>query len=47
MILSPINKGEIFMIGVYKITNIKNNKAYIGISTDIEDRWKQHKSKYN
>lgn len=35
------------MIGVYKITNIKNNKAYIGISTDIEDRWKQHKSQYN
>ena len=35
------------MIGVYKITNKINNKSYIGISTDIENRWKQHKSEYN
>ena len=35
------------MIGIYKITNIVNNKSYIGISTDIEDRWRQHKSQYN
>ena len=35
------------MIGIYKITNIVNNKSYIGISTDIEDRWCQHKSQYN
>lgn len=32
------------MIGVYKITNNINNKCYIGISTNIEDRWKQHKN---
>ena len=35
------------MIGIYKITNKINNKSYIGISTDIENRWKQHKSEYN
>lgn len=31
------------MIGIYKITNILNNKCYIGQSTDIEQRWRQHK----
>lgn len=30
------------MIGIYKITNIKNNKIYIGKSTDIKRRWKEH-----
>ena len=35
------------MIGIYKITNIVNNKSYIGISTDIEERWCQHKNQYN
>lgn len=35
------------MIGIYKITNKINNKSYIGISTDIEDRWEQHKNPYN
>ena len=29
--------------GIYKITNLKNNKAYIGQSTDIKTRWKNHK----
>lgn len=29
--------------GIYKITNLKNNKGYIGQSTDIESRWKNHK----
>ena len=29
--------------GVYKITNIKNGKFYIGSSGYIERRWKQHK----
>ena len=29
-------------IGIYKITNIKNNKVYIGESFDIERRWKIH-----
>ena len=28
--------------GVYMIKNIKNNKAYIGISIDIFRRWKEH-----
>ena len=31
------------MIGIYKITNTKNGKSYIGQSTNIEERWKQHK----
>lgn len=28
--------------GVYKITNIRNNKVYIGESMDIKRRWKEH-----
>ena len=35
------------MIGVYKITNTVNEKSYIGISVDIENRWSQHKNPYN
>ena len=35
------------MIGVYKITNKLNDKCYIGISVDIESRWKDHKKLYN
>lgn len=31
------------MIGIYKITNTNNEKVYIGQSTNIEERWKQHK----
>ena len=30
------------MTGIYKITNIENNKVYIGQSTKIEERWEQH-----
>lgn len=30
--------------GIYKITNLKNGKVYIGQSTKIEYRWTQHKS---
>lgn len=30
------------MIGIYKITNKINNNAYIGLSVDIERRWKDH-----
>lgn len=30
------------MIGIYKITNLINNKVYIGQSTDIKRRWKDH-----
>ena len=31
------------MMGIYKITNTINNKCYIGLSRDIEYRWKEHK----
>lgn len=31
------------MIGVYKITNIKNGKVYIGQSVDVDKRFNQHK----
>ena len=30
------------MMGIYKITNKINGKAYIGMSVDIEGRWKGH-----
>ena len=33
------------MIGIYKITKIKNGKSYIGQSNDIERRFKEHKNK--
>lgn len=32
------------IIGIYKITNIENNKSYVGSSLDIIDRWYQHKA---
>lgn len=35
------------MIGIYKITNKINNKAYIGQSLNIETRWKQHIANIN
>lgn len=35
------------MIGIYKITNLINNDAYIGQSIDIENRFKEHKNLYN
>lgn len=35
------------MIGIYKITNLLNGHSYIGLSTHIETRWKEHKSQYN
>lgn len=31
-------------IGIYKITNLQNNKSYIGKSINIERRWQAHKS---
>jgi group I intron endonuclease len=31
------------MIGIYKITNLKNNKVYIGQSWNIEHRWDHHR----
>lgn len=35
------------VIGVYSITNILNNKKYIGSSYDIHERWKTHIKKLN
>lgn len=32
------------MIGIYKITNLKNGKMYIGQSRQIEKRFQQHKN---
>jgi len=34
-------------LGVYKITNVKNGKFYIGSSKDIEFRWNEHKKHLN
>lgn len=31
-------------IGIYKLTNLKNNKIYIGQSINIKNRWNQHKN---
>ena len=31
------------MIGIYKIENLINGKVYIGQSTDIKERWGEHK----
>lgn len=33
------------MVGIYKITNLINNKSYIGQSINIEKRWYEHKYK--
>jgi group I intron endonuclease len=30
--------------GIYKIRNIVNDKSYVGFSTEIEKRWRQHKA---
>lgn len=32
------------MVGIYKITNLINNKVYIGQSKNIEMRWNRHKT---
>ncbi len=32
--------------GIYKITNKNNNKCYIGLSKNIEERWERHKTNY-
>ena len=33
--------------GIYKITNILNNKVYVGQSTDIYTRWTTHRNELN
>lgn len=35
------------MKGIYKFTNIFNNKCYIGQSINLENRYKAHKRNYN
>ena len=32
------------MVGIYKITNLINNKIYIGQSIDIKQRWYRHRT---
>ena len=32
---------------IYKILNKLNNKVYIGITTNIQSRFKYHKTRYN
>lgn len=34
------------MIGIYKIENNINHKVYIGLSNNIERRWREHKRRY-
>lgn len=35
-------KNKNYLGGIYSITNIINNKKYIGSSTNIKKRWKEH-----
>jgi group I intron endonuclease len=39
-----LTKDNVFMVGIYKITNKINGKAYIGQSTNIKRRWNVHKN---
>lgn len=32
------------MSGIYKITNVVNNKVYIGLSIHLNKRWGEHKN---
>lgn len=34
--------GNQIVCGIYKITNLKDGKIYIGQAVNIKDRWKQH-----
>lgn len=42
-----MNKNKHDLYFVYKITNIKNNKIYIGKTFDIKNRWGHHLSHLN
>jgi group I intron endonuclease len=44
---TPLLTKGVNMIGIYKITNKKNNKIYIGQSVNIERRLQEHKQKRN
>lgn len=35
------------MSGIYTITNVKNNKMYIGSTISFTDRWKHHRNALN
>lgn len=41
--LFPLHKEEA-MQGIYQILNTENGKRYIGSSTDIKQRWQQHRT---
>ncbi len=46
MFINPLSnkiKGEIEMMGIYKITNIKNGKTYIGQTNNIKRRFSEHR----
>ena len=46
--LTTKKESEIIkMVGIYKITNNINGHSYIGLSTNLEDRWKYHLTPYN
>jgi len=34
--------GNKSQCGIYKLTNLLDNKVYIGQSNDVAERWKQH-----
>lgn len=34
--------GKETKCGIYKLTNTKNKKVYIGQAVSVSDRWKQH-----
>ncbi len=36
--------GVIYMIGIYIITSLRNQKVYIGQSKHIENRWEEHRT---
>lgn len=39
------SSSDLMICGIYKISNLKTGKSYIGRSVDILDRWEKHLSK--